>query len=291
MHIEKLKYYIDLYECRNFTETSRKNFVSQAALSQYISSLEKQFGMQFFDRSVTPIIPTTAGTLFYEESKILYKQYRNMVSKVTKLKEDTFPPLRIAYSSSLDVPALIPHIPAFKEKYPTAELQLNKITLKEASEYIEKGLCDIVVSFSTEFLDESYARHIILDQGSYVALVGKGNPLYEKDHITAEELYKSPLIMLSKPVIGNLYEKMIERAVQDGFEPQIEKTVDDIETEMFSIITEGYIGFAPERQNISEYGDLIKMLPIIGSSHKYVIAAGYSKDNKNPALKAFIEIL
>ena len=291
MHIEKLKYYIDLYECCNYTETSRKNFVSQAALSQYISSLEKQFDLQFFDRSVTPIVPTAAGTLFYEESKILYKQYLNMVSKVTKLKEDTFPPLKIAYSSSIDVPALIPHIPAFKEKYPTAELQLNKIKLKEASEYIEKGLCDIVVSFSTEFLDVSYARHVILEQGSYLALVGKGNALYEKECITAEELYKSPLIMLSKQVIGNLYEKMIERAVQDGFEPLIEKTVDDIETEMFSIITEGYIGFAPEGQNLSEYGDLIKMIPIIGSSHKYVIAAGYSKENKNPALKAFIEML
>lgn len=39
MHIEKLKYFIDLYECRNYIETARKNFISQASISQYTSVL------------------------------------------------------------------------------------------------------------------------------------------------------------------------------------------------------------------------------------------------------------
>lgn len=64
MHIEKLKYFIDLYECRNYIETARKNFISQASISQYISSLEKEFNTKFFDRSVTPIQPTLAGKMY-----------------------------------------------------------------------------------------------------------------------------------------------------------------------------------------------------------------------------------
>ena len=52
MHIEKLKYFIDLYECRNYIETARKNFISQASISQYISSLEKEFNTKFFDRNL-----------------------------------------------------------------------------------------------------------------------------------------------------------------------------------------------------------------------------------------------
>ncbi|MCR5581037.1 MAG: LysR family transcriptional regulator, partial [Pseudobutyrivibrio sp.] len=132
MHVDKLKYYIDLYDCRSFTETAKKNFISQAALSQFISSLEKQFGLVFFNRNVTPIEPTVAGSRFYEESKILYRQYENMLNEMTRIKEDVLPPLRIAYSSTVDIQALLPYIPVFKEKYPNAELQLNKIKLKEA---------------------------------------------------------------------------------------------------------------------------------------------------------------
>ena len=117
---------------------------------------------------------------------------------------------------------------------------------------------------------------VLADTNYYV----KANPYVwlmfydgDKNVITTEELYKYPLIMLSKEVIGNLYDKMLERVKMDGFKPMIEKTVDDIESEMFSIITDGFIGFAPESQNLSDYGDSIRMIPIDGSSHKYCIAA------------------
>ncbi|MBZ2155667.1 LysR family transcriptional regulator [Streptococcus anginosus] len=75
MHIEKLKYFIDLYECRNYTETAKKNFISQATISQYISSLEKEFDTKFFDRTVSPIQPTLSGKLFYNNAKLLLKQF------------------------------------------------------------------------------------------------------------------------------------------------------------------------------------------------------------------------
>ena len=291
MHIEKLKCYIDLYECRNFTETAKKNFISQAALSQFISSLEKQFGLQFFDRNVTPIQPTSAGTTFYEESKILYQQYLIAVERMAREKEDTMPPLRIAYSSPVDIQTLITIIPSFKEKYPDVELQLNKINLGEAADYINKSLCDIVVSFSTEFIEEESIKYKILREGEYLAIVGKGHDLFDKDSIAIKELYQYPLIMLSKAVIGSMYDKMVERARTEGFEPIIEKTVDNVETEMFSIITEGFIGFCPESQNLAEYGDDIRLIKLEDSPHRYIVAAGYSKSNTNITLKKFLQFI
>ncbi|MCF2666314.1 LysR family transcriptional regulator, partial [Streptococcus alactolyticus] len=44
-------------------------FISQASISQYISSLEKEFNTKFFDRSVTPIQPTLAGKMLYNNAK------------------------------------------------------------------------------------------------------------------------------------------------------------------------------------------------------------------------------
>lgn len=207
------------------------------------------------------------------------------------MRDDVLPPLKIAYSSTADIQALLPIIPIFKSKYPHAELQLNKIKLKDTDDYLERDLCDVAISFSAEFVESPSIKYKILQQGKYRAMIGKGHPLFEHDSITTEELYKYPLIMLSEKVIGNLYEKMVDRAKLDGFEPIIEKTVDDLETEMFSIITEGYIGFAPESQSLADYGDAIRLIPIVDSSHKYIIAAGYSKANKNPTLEAFLNII
>lgn len=39
MNFDKIKYFIDLVECRNSTETARKNFVSQTTISLQIASI------------------------------------------------------------------------------------------------------------------------------------------------------------------------------------------------------------------------------------------------------------
>lgn len=291
MHIEKLKYYIDLYECRNFTETAKKNFISQAALSQFISSLEKEFSLLLFDRNTTPIKPTKAGTCFYKESLVLYKQYKYLLERMNKIKTNEMPALRIAYSSPVDIQALLPIVSNFKEKYPEAELKLNRITLKEADEYISKDLCDLVVSFSTEFIENPDTRFKLLKEGQYMAVVGNGHDFFNKEIITKEELYSQPIIMLSRKVIGNMYDRVIDRANEEGFSLNIEKTVDDIETEMFSIITEGYIGFAPDSQNLSDYGEGIRMIPIKDTSHRYSVEARYHKNNSSETLREFLKLI
>ena len=43
MHIEKIKYFLDLYDCGSYTETARRNYISQTAVSQFIHSLEQEF--------------------------------------------------------------------------------------------------------------------------------------------------------------------------------------------------------------------------------------------------------
>lgn len=64
MNIKRIKYFIDLVECRNFTETAKKNFVSQTTVSQQIAALEDEFNTQLIDRKQIPIEPTKAGWLF-----------------------------------------------------------------------------------------------------------------------------------------------------------------------------------------------------------------------------------
>lgn len=102
MHIEKIKYFLDLYNCCNYTETARKNYISQASLSQYINSLEDTFHVRLFDRVVSPIVPTTAGDVFYGEAKILWIQYQNMLNKMSHVNQKKVQPLRIAYTSVTD---------------------------------------------------------------------------------------------------------------------------------------------------------------------------------------------
>ena len=51
MNIEKIKCFVDIVKFNSFTKAAQENYVTQAAISQQISSMEAELGFQLFERS------------------------------------------------------------------------------------------------------------------------------------------------------------------------------------------------------------------------------------------------
>lgn len=64
MDIKKLKYFIHLSETLNFTKVAEKCFISQSAVSQHISNIEKEVGFLLFNRTKNKVELTEAGKDF-----------------------------------------------------------------------------------------------------------------------------------------------------------------------------------------------------------------------------------
>ena len=289
MNIEKIKYFIDLVECRNFTDTAKKNFVSQTTISQQIASLEKEFNEQLIDRKKIPIEPTKAGRLFYEEAIVLWKQYNHMKGKMENFKKDHSQILSIEYAAITDIQNLLKFMPLFIEKNPNIKIELNKVPLKDITEFLQKEIYDIAIAFDYEFTGKENILTKTLYEGRYSAAVSKRHPLYHNEKITKEELYRYPLVMLNPEAIGNSYDLMIEHAIEDGYKPNILRTADDKETELFYIIAENLIGFFPDNYELTNMKDEVKLIPIKDSHHTFKIEIGYLKNNVNPALRSFLK--
>ncbi|MGB4660646.1 MAG: LysR family transcriptional regulator [Mobilitalea sp.] len=291
MNIEKIKYFIDLVECRNFTETAKKNFVSQTTISQQIASIEAEFDIQLIDRKQIPIEPTSAGWLFYGEAIVLWKQYNHMKDKMINFRKASTQTLSIEYAAVTDIQGLLGIIPSFKEKNPNIILELNKILLKDISEFLQKGIYDVAVAFDSEFKDKPDIWTHELYSGQYSAAVNSKHPLFSNAVITKDELYQYPLVMLNPTVIGNSYHLMIQNAIQDGYQANIQRMVDDVETELFYIITENLIGFFPDNYNLTYLKNEVRLIPLEDSHHKYRVEIGYLKENKNQALRVFVNYM
>lgn len=291
MNIRRIKYFIDLVECRNFTETAKKNFVSQTTVSQQIAALENEFGVQLIDRKQIPVEPTKAGWLFYAEANVLWKQYSHMHKSMDNFQKYSSPMLSIEYAAITDIQSLLKFIPSFKENHPDIKLELNKVLLKDIAEYLQKGIYDVAVAFDSEFIGKDDISTKTLYKGRYCAAVSKQHPLYGNTSITKDQLYEYPLVMLNPTVIGSSYYLMIQHAMEDGYQPNIARTADDVETELFYIITENLIGFFPDNHNLADLKEEVRLIPLKDSHHTFAIEAGYLKHNTNPALHAFLHKL
>src|SRR3954470_20188262 len=87
MQIESLKVFCDLAETESFTKAAQINQVTQSAVSQQISSLEKTFESLLIERSKKKFRLTREGQVFYNFSKQIIQDYEALFSKLQEIKE------------------------------------------------------------------------------------------------------------------------------------------------------------------------------------------------------------
>ena len=66
MQIESLKVFCDLAETKSFTKAAQINNVTQSAVSQTISALERRFNSLLIERSKKNFRLTPEGDVFYD---------------------------------------------------------------------------------------------------------------------------------------------------------------------------------------------------------------------------------
>ena len=74
----RLRIFVTLASERSFTKAAAVLGVSQPAVSQNISELEKQCGVKLFDRQRGEVVLTTAGEVFLEKATEILSKYHSL---------------------------------------------------------------------------------------------------------------------------------------------------------------------------------------------------------------------
>jgi len=82
MQLEALKIFCDVVRLRNFSQAATLRGVTQSAVSQIVSQLEKRMNVQLIDRSTRPLQLTPLGVRYYEGCKVLCEQYDELEASI-----------------------------------------------------------------------------------------------------------------------------------------------------------------------------------------------------------------
>lgn len=290
MYLEKLKYFIDLVQTGSFTKAGKKNFVSQASITQQIRLLETHFACQLIDRSTIPVKPTEAGKILYQESLQLMQQYDRLTQRMSDYNEQRNR-IRIEYTSIMDIQLFSQVVQDKKLEEENILLDVEKVPLNGVAENLLNHRYDLAISFDSDFFEENQIKTLPLYYGDYCAVVGKNHPFYNKKSLSLEELYEQSIIMLSPETIGKSYYLMLDHALQDGYAPNIAKVTDDIETEIFLIQNSEMVGFFPENYPLIDEEMDLKLLPIEDSHHQFEIVLAYLDTAQNAPVQRLLDLL
>jgi len=141
MQIESLKVFCDLAETESFTKAATINGVTQSAVSQQISALERTFKSLLIERSKKKFRLTREGQVLYDYSKQIIQTYDSLHNKLAELKDIISGTIRVATIYSIGLHDLPPYIKKFMKSYPTVNIHVE---YRRANQVYDDVLSNVV---------------------------------------------------------------------------------------------------------------------------------------------------
>src|SRR5512136_1398654 len=141
MQIESLKVFCDLAETKSFTKAAQINEVTQSAVSQQISSLERLFKALLIERSKKKFRLTREGQVLYDYSKQVIATYGALQSKLQEIKDIISGTIRVATIYSIGLHDLPSYLKKFLKSYPTVNVHVE---YRRANQIYEDVLGNVV---------------------------------------------------------------------------------------------------------------------------------------------------
>jgi len=143
MQIESLKVFCDLAETESFTKAAQINNVTQSAVSQQISSLERQFKSLLIERSKKRFRLTREGQVLYDFSKQIIQTYDALHSRLQEIKDIISGTIRVSAIYSIGLHDLPPYIKRFLKEHPTVHVHVEYRRANQVYEDVYGNVVDL----------------------------------------------------------------------------------------------------------------------------------------------------
>ena len=146
------KYFVDVVDSKSFTKAGKKNYVTQTAISQQISSLEKSIGGTLIERGNGEITVTELGEIVYEKARQMLEINEQMTREIEQQKEKFV--IRIGIDSSINKFFWWKMQEMIDEFYSENEFQFSKVDSFIGSKMLEENALDIYIGYELQKLDK-----------------------------------------------------------------------------------------------------------------------------------------
>lgn len=211
MTLQQMKYIITIVQCGSITEAAKRLFISQPSLSNAVIEVEKETGIEIFQRSVKGITLTSDGTEFLSYARQVVEQAELMEQRYCGKK-----PSRQLCSVSTQhyafaVNAFVNIISALdvdEYEFTLRETRTNDIIEDVKNFHSELGilyLSNFNEKVITKLLKENHLIFTALFTAKPHVFVSRTHPLAKKKSITLAELESYPCLAFEQGEYNSFY--------------------------------------------------------------------------------------
>lgn len=291
MYNPQLETFIAVADMGSFNKAAEALYITPPAVTKQINLLEKDLGLQLFNRTHRGLTLTEAGKSLYKDAKYVIQYCRDSVERAKKAMEEKDNIIRIGTSPMTPANPIVELWTKVQKNHPDIRLQLIPyMNSQESAREILKNLgtnIDIVGGiFDETMLKLRQCAGMELSRQRICAAVSLNHRLAEKEVLTYQDLYDENFLMMHRG-----WSKYVDELRDDIWKnhPRIHV----VDFNIYSMDIFNHCENSDDILMVSEnWRDVHPMLKVIPVEWKYTIPYGilYSP-NPSPLVKRFLKAI
>lgn len=223
MELRQLRYLIGVCEAGGVLAASKTLHVAQPALSQSISSLESELGVQLFVRTNRGMTLTDAGRTMLEHARVVLADIERARSAVQHSALDITGEMAIGLPTTVALVATLPILRATRAKYPKLRLKIIESHSGFLGEWLRAGRLDLSVLFVSGN-ESTFEYRLLLEER--LALVTTPDEAPSTKEVSFRSLGSRPLVL---PAREHGLRRIIDRVcAEHGVDPVVIAEIDSL---------------------------------------------------------------
>lgn len=289
MQIESLKVFCDLAETESFTKAAQINQITQSAVSQQVSALERTFKSLLIERSKKKFRLTREGQILYDYAKQLINLYESLYSRLQEVRDIVSGTIRVATIYSIGLHDLPPYIKKFLKAYPTVNVHVEYRRSNQVYDDVVGNVDDLgLVAYPVK---DPKLEIVPLRKDMLVLICHPKHPLANEREVNLKQLAGQKFIAFEPDIPTR---KAIDKALKDAaVEVETVMEFDNIETVKRAVEIDAGISIVPQTTVAQEVAKHTLVQVELEKGTLFRPLAAIYKKNKvlSPAMKQFISIL
>lgn len=284
MKLRHLEAFLIVAEELHFGRAAARLHVAQPAVSQTISALEEDLGVQLFDRSNRRVRLTAAGQAYVAEVRGVFAQLDHASSVARDADAGLRGRITVAYTAVCTLGWLPTVLVEFMRELPEVVVQLQQQGTAEQVESLNRGSIDVGFSILAAEHGPVHAELVAPDE--LHLFFRTDHPFAARDRIPVAQALHEPFLLMSRtrePCVHRSFQRMCD---QHGTQAEIVLEVDHLES-MLAFVGAGLgVSLAPSvASTLSLPGVTSRPLdPHIPAG----ISAIWSPETMNPTTERFL---
>lgn len=217
MELRDLKSFMEVAKYKSFTSAAEHSYLTQPSLSKAVKKLEKELGVELFDRSTRHLYLTDAGQIVYQQSQKAFSALSELNVLLDDLRNIAVGDIKIGIPPLIGTLFFPKIAEVFTNRYPNVSLELVEHGAKLIERLVEDAQIDVGIIVLPASEEKFHTYPFIQDE--FYVFLHKDHKLAERTSISLNELAEEKFVLFKKDF--TLHDYIIQACQKEGFTPNV----------------------------------------------------------------------